>query len=442
MWLSIRFLILPHLSGTAGSAGREFVVSFLENYNRRQGGQLQLFITAVQAKAEVTVQVTATNFKQKISVKAGERSTVTLPRYLEMDGSRRFPRSVLIEASADVTVTSLNSKRFTADTSVVYPTTEWGTEYFIFTPRHSVSQTYKEFSVTNGKETNRVEISVQSTIRFERRVYQKGQVMKIDLKPYETVQLQSTTDLSGTRVASQHPVAVFSGHTCTMVFSKCNHVFEQLLPVSSWGSNFIVPPVSFQKKYDSVYIQGSQVTRITVYYGNQKQSLSLSGGEVKEIRIQNPQTVSIQADHGIQVFMLFNGVRLNWRDYYDPFLFTVLPTDHFCSSYSVNAVQGFKNYVLIVAPTNSLAAMRYDGKSLPGNVKWSKVSGFPQFSWAQMDYNQPPGTMIHTLSTSGAPFGLYTFGVNSRDGYGSAGQCMQSGKVHPRQGGQGLLYHK
>lgn len=441
MCLSIRFLSLPHLPGNAGSPGREFVASFLENYNRGRG-QLQLFITAVQANAEVTVLVTATNFKQKLSLKAGERSTVTLRAYLEVDGSQRSSRSVLIVASADVTVTSLNSKKYTADTSVVYPTTDWGTEYFIFTPGQPRSWGSKEFSVTNGKEANRVEISVQSTIRFEGRYYQKGQVMKIDLKPYETVQLQSPKDLSGTRVASQHPVAVFSGHTCITVFSKCNHVFEQLLPVSSWGSNFIVPPVSFQTKYDSVYIQASQVTRITVYNGNQKQSLSLSRGEVKEFRIQNRQTVSIQADHGIQVFMLFNGVWLRWAYYYDPFLFTVLPTDHFCSSYSFNALQGFNNHVLIVAPTNDLAAMRYDGKSLAGNVKWSKVSGFPQFSWAQMAYNQLPGTRIHTLSTSGAPFGLYTFGVSPRDGYGSAGQCMQPGKVHPRQGGPGFLYYK
>lgn len=367
-------------------------------------------------------------FKQEKTLNVGESVTISLPIRTEMYGSKKSPNSVLIHASADVTVTSFNSKLFTADTSVVYPTTEWGTEYFIFTPAHSPYRTYKEFSVTNGKERNRVEIFPQGSIKFEHRVYWRGKKMEIDLLPYESVQLQSANPLSGTRVASQHPVAVVTGHTCTWRFSKCNHVYEQLLPVSRWGSSFIVPPVSFQTKYDSVYLQASQPTQVTVNNGMRKRVVRLTRGMVKELRYHDPDSLSIQADHGIQVLLLFNGVKSN-RHSYDSFLINVLSTDSFCSSYALEALKGFENQALIVAQTNTLAEMHFDGKNLPHNIQWKKVPG-TDFSWVQMSYKHTPGKNRHTLSSSGSPFALYTFGVSFMDGYGSLGQCMQPGKVH------------
>uniref|UniRef100_A0A665VUJ8 Fc fragment of IgG binding protein n=1 Tax=Echeneis naucrates TaxID=173247 RepID=A0A665VUJ8_ECHNA len=321
----------------------------MQNYAPRYDTpRFQLYISALQSAAKVTVEVSSLNFKQEKTLEAGEGVTVSLPSNVEMYGSVRSPNTVRVEASADVTVTSFSYKLYTADTSVVYPTTDWGTDYFILTPAGSPYGSYKEFSVTNGKQINKVEIFPQGSINFQGRVYGRGSHMVIDLQSYETVQLQSRYDLSSTRVASQHPVAVFTGHTCTWRFSKCNHVYEQLLPVSSWGSSFIVPPLKFQKKFDSLYLQASQPTRVTVQHGNRKDSLSLKRGQTVEINHRS-ETLSIQADHGIQVLLLFNGVAFGWYQFYDPFLMNILPTDRFCSSYSLEVLDNFENKALIVA---------------------------------------------------------------------------------------------
>lgn len=391
--------------------------------------RIQLFITAVQANAKVTVEVPPLNFKQEKTLNAGEGVTITLPNNVEMYGSVKSSNTVRIEASADVTVTSFNYKLYTADTSVVYPTTDWGTEYFIFTPAISPYGTFKEFSVTNGKQSNKVEIFPKGPIRFQGRVYKSGSRLVIDLQPYESVQLQSRSELSGTRVASLHPVAVFTGHTCTWRFSKCNHVYEQLLPVSGWGSSFIVPPLTFQKRFDSVYIQASQPTRINVQYGNREEVVTLTRGQMKEIRYHNPETLSLQADHGIQVLMLFNGIRFGWLQFYDPFLMTILSTDHFCNSYSLTAMEGFENQALVVAKTSAMAELRLDGMNLPRNVEWKKFAG-TDFSWAEISYKPSPGNSRHTVSSSGSRFALYSIGVSQMNGYGAPAQCIQPGKKH------------
>lgn len=416
------FLSCP---SSAGWAGREFALAFMENYHERSTPRLQLYITAVQASAEVTVQLPSRNFKQVKTIRARESVTISLPQ-AEIYGSTKSLNTVRIEATADVTVTSFNYKLYTADTSVVYPITEWGTEYFIFTP---TSRSFKEFAVTNGKESNKVEIFPQGTFKFDKHVYGKGKPMQIDLKPYESVQIQSTSNLSGTRVVSQHPVGVVSGHTCTDRFSKCDHVYEQLLPVSRWGSMFIVPPLSLQTKYDSVYIQASQTTRVTVNSGNRQDVLSLTEGQTEEIKYHRPEALFIKADHGIQVFLLFNGVSQGriWYNtkYYDPFLMTILPTDHFCSSYMLEAIEGFENKALIVAQSSMTTQIRMNNAALR-SVLWKRVPK-TEFSWAEMSYSEVRGQNEHIVSSSVSPFALYSFGVSQRHGYGSLARCMTPG---------------
>lgn len=404
--------------------------NYLPNYD---SPRMQLQISAVQANTKVKVQVPSLKFNEEKTLNADEGITITLPNSVEMNACKKSSATVRIDASADVTVASFNYKLYTADTSVIYPISEWGTEYFVFTPSGTPYGTFKEFSVTNGKESNKVELSLRGTIQFQGNVYQSGSKLVIDLEPYESVQLQSRDDLSGTIVSSQHPVAVFTGHTCTWRFSKCNHVYEQLQPVTKWGTSFIVPPLTFQKKFDSVYVQASQPTKVTVHNGNRKEDFTLNRGETKELHNNNVDTLSILADHGIQVLLLFNGVERSWFQYYDPFLVTIVPTDQFCSSYSLEGHEGFENIALVVAKTSAIATLRLDGANLPGDVQWKSITG-TDFSWAEMTYKQTPGKNKRTVSSSGSGFGLYSIGISQMNGYGAPAQCLQPGKV------QTLLY--
>lgn len=430
MCLSDVSLFSLHLSGpsSAGWAGKEFALSFMQNYAPHYSiHQLKLYITAVQANTKITVEVAPLNFKEVKVLKAGEGVTINLPNGVEMYSSIRSPNTVHIKASADVSVSSFSYMSYSADTSVIYPITEWGTEYFILTPPGSGSPfLFKEFSVTNGKDSNTVEIFPQGPIYFEHRLYLTGSKMTIDLKPYESVQLQSTHDLSSSRVSSKHPVAVFTGHSCAWHLSKCDHVYEQLLPTSSWGKSFIVPPLSFQKKYDTVYVQTSQPTKVTVHQGNQKYEFQLQGGQLKKINYINPETLFIQSDHGIQVLLFFNGVQMGWFTYYDPFLMTIVSTDRFCSSYSLQVPSDFKDKALIVAQTSAIKNLLFDGKIIPKYAQWKNIAG-TDFSWTEMSYKQT-GSNIHTVSSSGSSFGLYSIGLGHKISYGAPGQCTEKGK--------------
>ncbi|KAK7886664.1 hypothetical protein WMY93_026285 [Mugilogobius chulae] len=373
-----------------------FLQNYLPNYDTPT---FQLYISALQTNTKVTVNL-------------GKTVIISLPRKVELDGTGISSNTVRIEASGQVVVTSSNNKYLTTETSLLLPISEWGTEYYIFT----------SFAVTSGKEPSRVEIFLNGAVRYERRVYRKGSQLQLDLQPYQSVQLQSTDDLTGTQITSSKPVGVFTGHSCTWHFSKCNHICEQLLPVSKWGSNFIVPPLSFQRKFDSVFIQASQNTRVTVQSDKGKDVFNLNKGGTKEVTYKDPTTLAIEADQPIQVLLLFNGVTLNRNKYFDPFLMTIVPTNRFCSSYALQGINGFDNQALIVAKTNEML-----------DIKWRRVEG-TDYSWAKVSYSLARDGSSPTVSSSGPSFGLYSIGVAEMNGYGSPGQCIKPGNKPKKPG--------
>lgn len=166
------------------------------------------------SKGSTKVKVTAMGQVYEREIDPGKSASFKLPDTVEMKGSMKSSQSVLIEASQDVTVMSLNFKKYTADTSVVYPVRDWGTEYIVFTPTSSQRDTYKEFSITNHKEPNSVDFFLPGSVQFQGKYYRRGSKMTIKLEPFETVQIQSLDNLKGTKVNSQDKLlsSTPSGH--------------------------------------------------------------------------------------------------------------------------------------------------------------------------------------------------------------------------------------
>ncbi|KAJ8332925.1 hypothetical protein SKAU_G00418210 [Synaphobranchus kaupii] len=413
----------------AGHAGKEFATVFMQNYiQSHPGTSMQIQISALHANTKVKVSVPELGFNQERTLEAGEGTTIQMPSDVEMYGSQKSSKTVRIEATREVTVASLNSKLNTIDTSVVYPVTEWGTEYYVFTPSVSPIGTFKEFSVTNYKRRNTVQIFPRAPVSFQGKKYIPGDEITVELKPYESLQIQSIHDVTGTRVLSTLPVAVSSGHTCTWKFSKCDHVYEQLMPVKNWGKSFLVAPLRFQTRYDSVYVQASQTTRVVIKFSGQDQEIHLNKGQATEFHVQKANGALITADQGVQVLYMFNGVQVGGSLMYDPFLMTVMPTDQFCSSYTLNGLAGYENEALFLVRNSDLPGLRLDNAPLPRDVRFQPIGG-SEFSWAEVPFKA--GVGIHSAAHPSASFGVYSIGVSRRNGYGAPALCGQSGAGPP-----------
>lgn len=423
-------VIFPGLC-SALPAGREFVTSFMHNLG--SDGRDTRFLVEVAAlptsQGRTKVKVTAVGEVYEKEIDPGTSVSFKLSDRVEMKGSKKSHQAVLIEASQDVTVMSLNFKKYTADTSVVYPVKDWGTEYIIFTPASTHKDTFKEFSITNHKEPNSVEIFLQGSVRFEGKYQRRGSKMTIKLEPFETVQIQSQDNLSGTKVISGLPVAVSSGHTCVQKYTSCNHVYEQLLPVNSWGNEFIIAPLHyhtfFSNLHDSVFVQASQPTKIAMNVNGRVQSYTMFAGQTLELNSYWPHAIYLTSDKGIQVLFEFNGGPEDTLKYFDPFLMTILPTNQFSTSYSLEGQDGFSNNIIVVARNKDLDGIKIDHKPESTNFNWQKVDG-TDFSWSVMYYSI--GANFYRISHPSSPFGVYSFGVAYANGYGSPAAADLAGR--------------
>ncbi|ETE64498.1 IgGFc-binding protein, partial [Ophiophagus hannah] len=413
-----RLCILLTGQGFSSSQGKQFITAFMENFetNRPSETSLKLFLVGHGNDARVSVTVTKSSSRQIYSVAGGETVPVDIPVSLEMKGSGIFAHSIVIEAEHDISVVSFNRKLYSIASMTLYPVHELGDTYYVITPPGTVTDSYpKELAVIAWKTPTQVTIEPQGKIIFKRKSYTAGSTLTVHLKAFEVLQLQSAEDLSGTRIQSSAPVAVLSGHVCVQENYYCDHVAEQLLPISKWGQTFIVPPVPLQTNFDIIYVVACQNTRVVYQSGQDKGFQDMMPGDIARLPLQLSQALYISADAGIQVALFFTGIKIG-NIGYDPFLINVPDVTSYGLAYRIDGLRKFDNHVLLIAKNSETATW---DKSVVAGIQWQLVPG-SEYSWGEYNWNANINQHSLFLENPQAAFGVLAYGNKNYEGYGFA----------------------
>ncbi|XP_063798275.1 IgGFc-binding protein [Pseudophryne corroboree] len=406
--------------GLAGPAGTEFITTFMQNALPRSSEQrYELRITALQDNTAVSVTVFGGAYNRNITLKGGVTISVQLPASVEIRGSVTFINTVYVRSNKPITVVSLNYKFQSGEVSIVYPLDSLGTDYYLITPKTGSSGSAKVFSVLASNEKTSVKIHTKGLVLQNGIRYLAGSVISVDLLPFHGVQVTSADDLSGSLVTSSYPVAVLSGHTCAQKNTKCNHVYEQMLPVSEWGTKYFVVPLSFQQNTDLVYVIAAGKAEVTILVNNTQRKENMVAGQVLDVEISK-LPMKIEASAVIQVTYFNTGGR-GRRYMYDPFLMNILDTDSYCTSYHIYGQRGIDNYAIIIAETSSTDKLTFDGRPLI-KPQWTAI-GATGFSW--LEYNFGNSFTSHKVDHPTTRFGLQSVGISALFSYGSPGTCTK-----------------
>ncbi|XP_070620088.1 IgGFc-binding protein-like [Erythrolamprus reginae] len=409
---------LAQICGTCrvSTRGKSFVTAFMQNHNPGPPHpKLELYISGYNFVTNITVSTSNTILHKTIH--GGEVIPITLPWSLEMVGIGKFNKGVLIEADEEISLISYNYKPKSSDGTITYPIHQLGQLYYVVTP---TGQGTPEFAIIAHEDLTRVTIYPKGTVAYKNKIYGPRSPLVTDLKAFEAIQLQSKQDLSGTRIESTKPVAVLSGNTCVTRFTRCDHVFEQLLPVQRWGTNFIVPPITFQTQYDLAYVVSAENTLLKYQFNSKEESRNLVAGAVFRIEVLPSQPLLISANAGIQVLFFFLGAKRG-KDSYDPFLMNIPATTCYCNSYHIYGMKNFTNQAMIIAKSSESVRVKWGEQRMEGRtIRWTKIPG-SEYSWAEQDV----AIADHALSVEheSSPFGLFVFGVGDFEGYGTAALC-------------------
>jgi hypothetical protein len=151
-------------------------------------------------------------------------------------------------AGAEVRVMGVARAQWSVDTFQALPEDVLGTE-------HAAASWWNDFygkselAVVASQPSTTVTIVWAAKGRIGSSVYDAGTSTTLDLGAYELLQAEAAepgADLTGTRVETNLPVAVLSGHQCAAVGTGggtgCDHLIEMLPPASRWGRRFVTSP--------------------------------------------------------------------------------------------------------------------------------------------------------------------------------------------------------
>ena len=99
----------------------------------------------------------------------------------------------------------------------------------------------------------------------------------------QTVIVESMGDLTGTKIVTNKPVSVFSGHECTTIPSGiggCDHLIEQVPPTIYWGKVHYIVPIATRIAYTIKAVAVYDSTNVDIYCnGTRRSNYTINGGE-------------------------------------------------------------------------------------------------------------------------------------------------------------------
>lgn len=404
--------------------GTEFWLCFEKNYKEPEKPtesdriMLELFITG-NKDANVNIQIEGLNYKQKLFVPAGTVKNVKIPAGAQIRSEEIIERlAVHVTSDNPISVYGLNRRFQTTDTYLGLPTNVLGKEYR--TMCYTVSQgLMSQFAIVATEDSTIVTIMTTANTtkypaNYPYKVYlNKGEVYQV-VANYE---LQSKCDLTGSLIKANKDIAVFSGHQCAYVtpdIIACNHLVEQMPPLSSWGKHFYIGKFKARSKYTYRVLANEDSTKV---FEDNILVKTLKAGEYYESEAR--KNIQLTATKPVLVAQYSQGFR-NGDAIGDPMMILISPTQQFLRHYRfATPIDGYwKHYINIVVPTNSITSLKLNG--LPIDSSNFEKLGISRYSIGYIEI--PFGT--HTIEGT-QPFGMYSYGFgydrDSFDAYGNMG---------------------
>jgi len=414
------------------SEGKEFWVCFMKNFRDAAKGsanpdrvRLQLFLTS-SYDAKARIEIDGIDYDSTVRIRANTVVSVTLPSSVLLKKTETAERlAVHVTSDTLIGVYGLNTRFQTTDTYLGLPTTVLGTEYRAMGYTKLSTELLSALTVIATEDDTEVTITPTATTQTRRKI---GKPFSVTLRKGDAYTVGAIfesigqCDLTGTLIKSNKKIAVFSGHSCAYVPPKvdaCNHLVEQMPPVSSWGKHFYLGNLRERSKYTYRVVASQDDTRV---FEDSKLVAVLRAGEYHE----NPNVsrhLQVTADKPVMVAQFAQGFK-NRDSVGDPMMILVSPTQQFLKQYRfATPINGdWHHYVNVVAPTTSISQIRLNGRRIDSNQ--FAILGESRYSIAQVAI--PFGTHVITSET---PFGLYSYGFGFRsdayDAYGNmAGQAF------------------
>ena len=280
-------------------------------------------------------------------------------------------------------------------------------------------------TIMNLSVTQSVNVKINDTVS----PLTSGSQYSFIINRLQTVYIGSSSDLTGTRIITDKPVSVFSGHECGYVPSSsstsyCDHIIEQIPPTLYWGKRYYVASLHGRNYYTMRVLAAYNSTDVIMYCNNARSSYTIDAGN--SFTVTHQYYCAIHSNKEILVAQYSHGYNYDWRTG-DPMMMLVPATDHYSNEINLSTISsGYSDYInIIVLKEYYQPSMMY---WIKGGVKRSLQSQ----SWNTITFNQVTEAYYTQLSVSNGPvtimhmsasalMSVVVYGFDYRTGYGHPG---------------------
>ena len=422
-----------------GVASNEYYFGFFKNY--RSAGSLSVILTTTGSQSvQYSIQAPGVGYSDSGIVTPNVRRIIALPDSVRVSSYADENKGIYLTTNSDqVTVTGQNIRSHTSDTFLILPLTKQFATKFVYygmsverTSAHSESLLSTILIVgtkTNTKLNLTVTESVTIQIGGTTSNLVAGRVYSYVINRLQTVYIGTVEDITGTRIVTNYPVSVISGHECANVPPSavaCDYIVEQIPPTLLWGKVYYVASLATRSRSTIKLLAAYDSTNVDVYCNNIKASYVINQSSFVT-RIIGQENCAIYANNPLLVAQFGHGSSDGGTG--DPMMMLVPATAQYFNKFTFSTMHdpSWLHYVNIIVFTQyyqpDMIYLMVEGtnKSLSAE-QWTpiKVNNVNEAYITQVTALQEG--VIKVLHTN--PEALITtmvYGFASAEGYGHPG---------------------
>ena len=423
------FLLLisiTSLSAQVTTEGTDFWFGFMHNDN---ASSIEIYISAKE-EAVVDIEAPFDGYNTQVTVSPNSSLKVVLPLRLMPVTEGKQGMGIHVTSTTDISLYTLNKRRFSADAAVILPTNVLGQEYYVIAHKEPPGEgtgNDRESEMLVVATSNETEVEITPSVTtFDG--WPAGETRMIRLNAGESYQIKSNGDLTGSHVLNVTDIdaksgeckriAVFGGNSFTNV-GGCggnhDHLIEQMFPVPTWGKKFIFVPYETRTGGDYIKIIASEDnTKITI---SGLPLITLNKGEVYVNKALDGVR-SIDSDKSVQIAQFSRSTFCDGADG-DPFMIMLSPLEQRVNEVTFTTFEVIEidqYYLTLITAKDEVSGILLDGVDLSDQFE---IFG----DGAYLNLQIKKGT--HRITApSGVIAYVYGYGTSESFGY-SAGVSLE-----------------
>ena len=423
-----------------------YYLGFFANYKGR--GRISnisiLLFTSETQPVKYSIEAPNVGYYSSGTLYAGDDVILYLPNSVEVSSLYDQNNGIYLTTSGNnVTVIGQSSESSTSESFCAFPIVELDDAYVYYgisVPRAIVHSELLNSSIliVGTKRDTLIKLTVMQSvvIGIDDTVTSlvSGRQYPFVISRLQTIYISSVEDLSGTKIISDKPISVFSGHQCGNVpsnISACSHLMEQIPPTALWGRVYYTAPLVNRTSYTLKVLAADNSTIVNLYCNNSLQSYTINEGNFLNKVLQVNEYCAIHSNKKVLVVQLGHGGDENVYNYGDPMMTLVPAINQYSNKLEFSTLRypvtsGYNHYVnIIVKEQYYQPNMIY---IVAGGVNRSLVTQ----QWVPVQVNNiieayvtqvtiPEGTaqIVHTDAAAQMTAIVYGFAIH--DGYGHIG---------------------